>query len=179
MLLEKGDLSALSIRAVSAAVGVTPPSIYLHFADRNELIFDVCDRKWRVITERLNDAVEGESDPLERLKGRGRAYVQWAIQHPEHYRMLLMVRPDQMPPSYAERKVATRRVGFGPLREDLVAAMDSGAIRKGDPDELVFMLFGAVHGLVSLMVTNSDLVPPGPQLVERFIDTVLEGLRAR
>ena len=29
----------MSIRAVADAVGVTPPSIYLHFADKTELIF--------------------------------------------------------------------------------------------------------------------------------------------
>jgi AcrR family transcriptional regulator len=34
----------VSIRAVAEAVGVTPPSIYLHFADKNELIFAICER---------------------------------------------------------------------------------------------------------------------------------------
>ena len=44
ILIETNDQSALSIRAIAAAVGVTPPSIYLHFADRNDLVFAVCER---------------------------------------------------------------------------------------------------------------------------------------
>ena len=35
---QAGDADAVSIRAVADAVGVTPPSIYLHFADKDELI---------------------------------------------------------------------------------------------------------------------------------------------
>ena len=35
-------------------MGVTPPSIYLHFADRNELVFEVCDRKWRELATLLD-----------------------------------------------------------------------------------------------------------------------------
>ena len=43
LLAETGDEEAVSIRAVAEAVGVTPPSIYLHFADKTELIFAVCE----------------------------------------------------------------------------------------------------------------------------------------
>ena len=45
ILIETNDQTALSIRAIAAAVGVTPPSIYLHFADRNDLVFAVCERQ--------------------------------------------------------------------------------------------------------------------------------------
>jgi len=42
LLRETGDQEAVSIRAVADAVGVTPPSIYLHFADKTDLIFAIC-----------------------------------------------------------------------------------------------------------------------------------------
>src|ERR1700744_2586227 len=74
LLLASGDATALSIRAIATAVGVTPPSIYLHFADRNELVFEVCDRKWRELAASLDSAVAGWTDPLERIVQRGRAY---------------------------------------------------------------------------------------------------------
>ena len=45
ILIETNDQAALSIRAIASAVGVTPPSIYLHFADRNDLVFAVCERR--------------------------------------------------------------------------------------------------------------------------------------
>jgi len=44
LLLETGDEKAVSIRSVSQRVGVTSPSIYLHFADKDALLDAVCAR---------------------------------------------------------------------------------------------------------------------------------------
>ena len=43
LLLKTGEAKAVSIRAVSQLVGVTPPSIYLHFADKDALLEGVLD----------------------------------------------------------------------------------------------------------------------------------------
>ena len=44
LLLETGHAKAVSIRSVAKRVGVTPPSIYLHFADKDALLDAVCAR---------------------------------------------------------------------------------------------------------------------------------------
>lgn len=55
LLLDTGHAKAVSIRAVAQRVGVTPPSIYLHFADKDALLDAVCARptvlfqKWRFV----------------------------------------------------------------------------------------------------------------------------------
>ena len=38
LLLELGDQSKLSVRAVTARAGVTPNALYLHFADKEALL---------------------------------------------------------------------------------------------------------------------------------------------
>ena len=45
LLLETGSEDAVSIRAVADATGVTPPSIYRHFRDKQHLLFEVCARQ--------------------------------------------------------------------------------------------------------------------------------------
>lgn len=182
LLLETGDSGSLSIRAIAGAVGVTPPSIYLHFADRNELLFAVCDRRWRQLEAELDAAAADAAgaDPVERIVRRGRAYVGWGLRHPEHYRILLMSRATEVPPRYADQALVTRRLGFDPLAEDLRAAMTSGALVEADPNEVCFVLFSAVHGLTSLLVTNPRFdLPPVERLVDQLIDTLLLGLRRR
>src|SRR5438094_4022116 len=71
LLIKTGDEEAVSIRAVADAVGVTPPSIYLHFRDKDELIFSICERHFT----RLDAFIEKEgakaSDPVESLILRG------------------------------------------------------------------------------------------------------------
>ena len=47
LLVSTGDENAVSIRAIAQRVGVTPPSIYLHFADKESLLWAVCEREFR------------------------------------------------------------------------------------------------------------------------------------
>ncbi len=54
LLLETGAAEQVSIRAVADAVGVTPPSIYRHFPDKDTLIYEVWDRRCGT----LDDAFE-------------------------------------------------------------------------------------------------------------------------
>src|ERR687888_1511242 len=75
LLVETGDEEAVSIRAVADSVGVTPPSIYLHFADKNELMFAVCERQFERLDRVTEEAAAQSNDPLESLRLRGRAYV--------------------------------------------------------------------------------------------------------
>src|ERR687888_1032271 len=75
LLVQTGDQEAVSIRAVADAVGVTPPSIYLHFADKNELVFAVCERAFARFDAVQEEAAAQSDDPLESLMLRGRAYI--------------------------------------------------------------------------------------------------------
>jgi AcrR family transcriptional regulator len=180
LLLASGDSRSLSIRAIATAVGVTPPSIYLHFADRNELIFEVCDRKWRELVGMLDTAVAGLTDPLERIERRGRAYVEFGVTHPEHYRVLLGSRADQVPEAYADQQLFTERLGFGPLIADLNAAMDAGQVERSEPTELCRVLFFAIHGLTEMLVSRRGLDwPPTERLVDLMISTLISGIRSR
>src|SRR5947209_3832940 len=105
ILIETNDQSALSIRAIASAVGVTPPSIYLHFADRNDLVFEVCERHAVMLEKAMADAAEGVEDPWERIRRRGYAYLRWGLENPEHYRILMMSRPDQTPDRFVDERL--------------------------------------------------------------------------
>ena len=96
LLVETGDEEAVSIRAVAEAVGVTPPSIYLHFADKTELIFAVCEEQFRQLDAEMAAAEAGAADPLEALRRRGQAYVRFGLRNAEAYRVLFMYK-DHVP----------------------------------------------------------------------------------
>jgi AcrR family transcriptional regulator len=153
LLLKTGDEEAVSIRAVADAVGVTPPSIYLHFADKDELLLAVCDEQFRRFDEFVEAAVAGATDPMQQLMLRGEAYVRFGIEHPEHYRILFMSRvggADRVP-------VAS---GFDHLVANVQACIDAGFI--GEPDALLAAtgLWVMVHGVTSLAIS----VPGFPEV---------------
>src|SRR5688500_4868576 len=90
LLLETGSEEAVSIRAVADATGVTPPSIYRHFTDKQHLLFEVCARQLTRLDDAIEAACAGIDDPLEAMRARGRAYVRFGVEHPEHYRIMYM-----------------------------------------------------------------------------------------
>ena len=69
LLIQTGDQEAVSIRAIADAVGVTPPSIYLHFADKTELLFAVCEKHFEVLDRQLEDAGETFCNAVVSLHG--------------------------------------------------------------------------------------------------------------
>ncbi len=176
LLIATGDADAVSIRAVAKAVGVTPPSIYLHFADKTELIFQVCQVQWDRFNDHVRGATEGITDPVQRLRACGLAYIDFALENPEQYRILFMSRVREQPAGVDMEDLLTSSI-FG----DLVTAVHEAAARGllvGDPNLIVFQCWSAVHGLASLMITMTDMQwPDRDALIDHVADSLMRGLR--
>jgi AcrR family transcriptional regulator len=183
LLIASGDETAVSIRAVALAVGVTSPSIYLHFADRNELIFAVCEEQFRHLDEVMDQAVGEATDPWERIERRGHAYVQFGLDNPEHYRVMFSSRPNNTPERFMdERLIATS--AFGHLIEDLQAAAAAGQLGPAsgleDAALVASGLWMMVHGITSLLISKPDFPwPDQGQLVDHVLQTYATGLKSR
>jgi len=180
LLFETGDEDAVSIRAIAAAVGVTTPSIYLHFADKTELIWAVCEEHFRKLDEELERAAAGSDDPLESLALRGRAYVRFGLSNAEGYRILFMSRGD-LKPKEEFLGEDTTAAAFVNLVGAVERCMEAGAIRRDDPTPVAFGLWALVHGLTSLLISLPGFPwPMGPEeLADLLLAHHFEGLRPR
>ncbi len=179
ILVESGDESALSIRAIAAAVGVTPPSIYLHFADRTDLVFAVCERQAAQLQNAMEEAAAAVVDPWERILRRGYAYLQWGLANPEHYRILMMGRPDATPERWMDQRLADN-TGLEAVADDLRAGMAAGTIAAVDPMREAELLWMVVHGLASLLIAKPDYPFAAPEAVySSMLELVRQGLAPR
>jgi len=178
LLIETGDQEAVSIRAIADAVGVTPPSIYLHFADKNKLLAAVCEVRFQHFDEFMADATAGIDDPLEVLWARGRAYVRFGLDHPEQYRILFMTRPlAGVQPGELDRLPGL--TAFGHVVDDVARCMDAGAIAAGDPFLVATGLWTMVHGITSLLIARPDFPWPDlDRLMAHVLDVQSRGLQA-
>ena len=177
LLIQTGDQDAVSIRAVAEAVGVTPPSIYLHFADKNDLVFAVCERAFARFDAVQEEAASQSDDPLESLMLRGRAYVRFGLENPEQYRILFMTRPSGTPESWTPEKMAGL-AAFGHLVEAVQRCMDAGALVSGDPVVFAIGCWSSVHGITSLLLSHPQF--PWPDLdgvIEHILHAPMDGLR--
>ena len=180
LLLETGDNEAVSIRAIADAVGVTPPSIYLHFADKTELIWAVCEQQFRRLDEEMAAASAGVDDPLEALRRRGQAYVRFGLENAEAYRVLFMHHKDEVPDTVDPEELR-QSATFMHVVEAVQRCMAAGAIRQADPFEVAVGLWALVHGITSLLISQPGFPwPQAPeQLVDRLVGHHLEGLLPR
>jgi AcrR family transcriptional regulator len=176
LLRETRDQEAVSIRAVADAVGVTPPSIYLHFADKTDLIFAICQKHFGELDRTLQEAAVGTNDPLESLRVQGRAYVHFGIDHPEEYRILFMTRSAATPEGWSDARMK-ESASFHHLVEAVQATLDAGVIRPASPILVAFGLWAAMHGLTSLFVAKPGLFGSEREaLINHVLDVQIDGL---
>lgn len=167
LLAESGSEEAVSIRAVAEAVGVTPPSIYLHFADKTDLLYAVCEERFAALARLSNEAAAGATDPLDEIRRRGEAYIRFGLDNPEQYRILFMDRRE--PAHYDEDRLQGAACLF-----DLVGAvrraMDAGLMAEDDPFVVAVTLWVTVHGITSLRIAKPDFPwPPVEDVTGRLL----------
>lgn len=174
LLADAGTDDAVSIRAIAEAVGVTPPSIYRHFGDKDALMLAVCARHFARMDARSQAAADEAADPVEALRARGLAYVHDGLENPGTYRVLFM--GGVQPPLEFELEQMPGSEAFLHLVEAVERCVETGAFRDVDAFETAAGLWTVVHGVTSLQLSHPHFPWPD-ELAERVIDAQLRGLR--
>ncbi|UCC81555.1 MAG: TetR/AcrR family transcriptional regulator [Gemmatimonadota bacterium] len=181
-LLAEGGLEALSMRGVAARVGVSATAIYNYFENKQALVKRVVSQGFERFTGYLRGAiVDLPVGSAERLKALGEAYIRFALENREYFRVIFA--------SHAETPQDIEELpeggGYELFRQTVVDAMEAGTIREADPDLVVLYLWTHVHGLVTLLLTcepdarceHTGKRLSAPELFTRFSEFVLYGLR--
>ncbi|MDQ1688701.1 MAG: hypothetical protein QOK42_1676 [Frankiaceae bacterium] len=176
LLAETGSEEAVSIRAVAERVGVTPPAIYLHFADKEALLAEVCNQVFVALDAAMEAAAADAEGPMEGLRARGLAYVRFAIANPEHYRLVMMRRPTEAMPGPTADMMTDG--AFVHLLEAVRSCQQIGLMRADEePLALGLVLWAAAHGIASLVIAKPNLPWTDlEQVITRTIDAMGCGL---
>ncbi|MGZ6778737.1 MAG: TetR/AcrR family transcriptional regulator [Mycobacterium sp.] len=166
LLLETGHAKAVSIRSVAQRVGVTPPSIYLHFADKDTLLDAVCARYFEKLDEEMQRVSVDQPSAVEVLRAQGLAYVRFATQTPELYRIAAM--GEGRPGSDVDMTLNSS--AFQHLRNSVEALIAEGVFAPGDPTIAALQLLTAAHGVAALLISKPYL-PWGD--IDEFADKTL------
>ena len=124
------------------------------------------------------------TDPIERLRKAGRAYVAFGMEHPNHYRLMFMT---PRPPIAPSEEGEARR---GNPEEDayafLKATVSDGLAQKrfrpelADADLIAQTVWSGTHGVVSLHIAkcNDDWIDwrPVRKTATLIIDGMIRGL---
>jgi len=166
----------LSLRAVAAAVGVSPSAAYHHFADKDALLVAVKERGFEqlesYIAEQISPINAHETPNIDRVRevmqASARAYIDFAIDHPHWFSTMFSGVTEIHKPAYIQSSLEHLRelffVSRGIQFEDQLLTED--------------VLRAAVHGIAAFVVEgrmDREKVPAaieilstlmiGPQLV--------------
>lgn len=173
LLVRTGRVDQVSIRAIAEAVGVTPPSIYMHFSDKDALVNAVCERHFAALDRVSAAATEGIDDPVDALRAMGRAYVRFGVEHPEEYRILFMSKELDLEPDVHLERIKGLS-GFDRLVAAVDRCMRADAFESGDPFAVACVLWAGVHGITSLLIAKPNFPWPAG-FVEEGIDSLCRG----
>jgi AcrR family transcriptional regulator len=175
-LFAKEGYESVSMRRIAQKIEYSPTTIYLYFRDKHELIHELCEETFSLLTKKIEKAVSAEGDPVELLKRGLRAYVDFGIQHPNHYQTTFLTRHDGDHEKLMEESAGARAFQF--LIQAVTKCVTAGRFREVDVMAVGQMLWTVVHGVTSLQITHRNGFPwiEQDRLITLTIDTAVAGL---
>jgi len=137
-ILEEQGVAALSLREAARRAGVSHNAPYRHFADRDALLAALAADGFAQLGTALESA--GAGGP----RARGEAYVHFALEHPQRFRLMFggLLRLDAHP---VLREAAARTY------RELVGAFEAVVGREGAPVAAA-AAWSLTHGLAQLLL---------------------------
>lgn len=174
-LFEAHGYEQFSLRQVAEQVGYSPTTIYLYFANKDDLLFEVVYEGCIRFGEMLEAAYHTCEDPAERLEAIGRAYLEFGLTHPLHYRLMFMQRGEFMTrTSSSDRKPPID--SFQVLVQAVEEALAAGVLASADPLTWATLFWTGVHGIVSLAISMPVLdEEKARHIAELYFPTIREG----
>jgi len=167
-LLVNEGYERFSMRRLVDCCGYTAPTIYHHFGDKAGLIDTLLEERFREMVQRI-DRVPEFGDSAERLRAQLLAFVEFGLENPAHYSLLIAPRPADM--SLPETTEQSRKR----IELTLSRLARERRLRIDDIEEAVQCIWVILHGLISTRVSYADY-PWTDSHIEESIEILLRGL---
>jgi AcrR family transcriptional regulator len=151
ILSEKGA-EAMSLRAVARKAGVSQTAPYRHFADKDELLAAISEEGFMELSNRLSETITQYDTPDEQLIQTGVTYVQFAMDKPEHHKVMFGGMVNMENEHASLRKVSDE--AFGKLAALVTAGQSQKSFREENPAMSTLATWSLVHGLSVLLLNK-------------------------
>lgn len=149
-LAREGGPDRVVLREAARAAGVSHSAAYRHFADRDALLAEVSEHARRELADEMRRRVKRASDPRQRLRAVGTAYIEFALREPGLFRTAFISHPVTSPPDSNTSGASSDP--FGILGQVLDQATAAGLIDSEVRPGAEIAAWSAVHGLANLLL---------------------------
>ncbi|MGW2835464.1 TetR/AcrR family transcriptional regulator [Streptomyces sp. NPDC001286] len=164
-LLAEASVADVSTRAVCEAAGVGAPMLYRLFGDKAGLLAAVVDRGFEAYLASKR-AARPSDDPVADLRSGWDNHMRFALEHPNHYR--LMYSPELTVPPAAAREAHALLHG--------ILERCAAAGRLTVPPALATQMIMSANVGAALSVLTRPEQYPDPGFSERLRDAVLDSV---
>jgi AcrR family transcriptional regulator len=173
LVQEKGP-KGFTLREVARRAGVSAAAPYRHFADKAQLLAAAATQGFVQLHETLSGVATDTTDLHQRMLKMARAYVHWAVTHPDYYQAMFGAETDKS--DHPELLTAGARA-FDDLLDAITQCQQADILPAGDPREIAGPTWSLLHG-IALLAIGRDLSHVGirdePQaLAERSLGALL------
>lgn len=180
VIVERG-LGDFSLREVARRAGVSHTAPAHHFGDVEGLLTSIATEGFTNMSAAMNAALDGVTDPVERLVVMGETYVEFASTHRADCDV--MFRTDVVDQDDGE--LAEAGLGAYAILEDTVRRLLDTEGIDADVDTVAALCWSMVQGIVVLgpkLDMSCELkgraLLERPVLVRQFTDFLVNGLRS-
>lgn len=183
-LIEANGVEEFSLRGTAREVGVSANAAYRHFSDKSALLAAVAEDGFTQLAQRMRRAMGATrtgANPAElavnRFKSTGRAYVQFALDHPELFEVMFGSGGAASVVSDGSDDDATGPYGLlGSALDDLVA---HGVLDPARRPGAELKAWVTVHGFARLCLDGAVRLPPDSTpagALESLLDFAVVGI---
>jgi AcrR family transcriptional regulator len=142
-------VESLTLRGVGSRLGVSRTALYRHFTDKAALLAAVAAEGFRLLRAELTESWTTSGRGFSGLRAMGVAYVQFAVTHPSHYRV--MFGADIVGVEHEE--LSQEGAGAFQVLVDAIAELQAQDLaRRDDPRQMALFVWAATHGVAMLAI---------------------------
>lgn len=165
----------VTMRQLASALGVSPMTPYRYFKDKDAILAAVRASGFARFATALEQASMASQDGLQRTQNTGRAYVRFALENQDAYRLMFdFAQPSEK--DYPELVEASARSRAMLIRhaEGLVSTGQA----RGDPEMIAHIIWASLHGALVLQMAGKLSKSVDPSALRRqAFDAILRGLK--
>jgi AcrR family transcriptional regulator len=173
-----GGLAQLSMRGLADSLGITAGALYRYYPSKQELIIDFCRDAINDLQRRLHDVEETVEDPLQAIRLMLKAYAEFGLEDRDRFRMLFLENDQGLTMPLMQNEETL--LPYLRLEAQISKAVSMTLIETSTPQNATQIVWGAVHGLVTLFCTMKDFnFGDVNQLLDEMIEIVIHGLSTK
>jgi AcrR family transcriptional regulator len=179
-LFIKEGYENVSMRKVAEKIEYSPTTIYLYFNSKADLLYCLCEETFARLMKKLEALTEDCNDPLLCLKKGMRAYIEFGLKHPNHYKVTFITHPEhhEEPERYMIEESMGRKA-YCHMRTRVAECVEQKKFREVDIDATTQALWSAIHGVTSLLIVHPDFPwVDKNKLIDHTIGLVTDSLMA-